>query len=161
MNGERRLVRVAEILVARSPDQLVALGLGSCVAVVVHDPQAQVGGMAHVLLPSAPGRSAGAPGRYAQSAIPLLVSQVLAAGGERGRLIARLAGGATMFTNLTPPGLIHMGERNTLAAREALFGQNVRVVGEWVGGDFGRTVVFDLARGTVQVSSVRHGVRDL
>jgi chemotaxis protein CheD len=161
MTGERRLVRVADILVAHAPDQLVALGLGSCVAVVVHDPHARIGGMAHVLLPSPPGRSPGAPGRYAQSAIPLLVEAVLSAGGERGRLVARLAGGATMFTTLTPPGMIHMGERNTLAAREALHAQNIRVVGEWVGGDFGRTVVFDLANGTVQVSSVRHGVREL
>jgi chemotaxis protein CheD len=155
-------VRVAEIVVERAPGTLVALGLGSCVAIVLHDPVAGVGGMAHVLLPSAPpGRTVAAPGRYAQSAIPLLVEQVLAAGADRARLTARLVGGAAMFTNLSAPGIIHVGERNTLAAREALHGQNVRVTGEWIGGDFGRSISYDLGTGVVRVSSVRHGVREI
>jgi chemotaxis protein CheD len=155
-------VRVAEIVVERSPGTLVALGLGSCVAIVLHDPVAGVGGIAHVLLPSAPpGRTVAAPGRYAQSAIPLLVEQVLAAGADRARLTARLVGGAAMFTNLSAPGIIHVGERNTLAAREALQGQNVRVTGEWIGGDFGRSISYDLGTGVVRVSSVRHGVREI
>jgi chemotaxis protein CheD len=155
-------VRVADITVTQAPATLVALGLGSCVAIVVHDPVACVGGMAHVLLPSPPpGHAVLAPGRYAQSAIPLLVERVLAAGANRARLTARLAGGAAMFANLSAPGLIHMGDRNTLAAREALHGQNVRVIGEWVGGDFGRTISYDLATGVVRVSSVRHGVREI
>jgi chemotaxis protein CheD len=155
-------VRVADITVTQAPATLVALGLGSCVAIVVHDPVACVGGMAHVLLPSSPpGHAVLAPGRYAQSAIPLLVEQVLAAGANRARLTARLAGGAAMFANLSAPGLIHMGDRNTLAAREALHGQNVRIIGEWVGGDFGRSISYDLATGVVRVSSVRHGVREI
>ena len=33
-------------------DILVTIGLGSCVAILLHDPAAWVGGMAHVLLPS-------------------------------------------------------------------------------------------------------------
>jgi chemotaxis protein CheD len=162
MSQDRTSVNVADIRVAYAPATLVALGLGSCVAIVVHDPVAGVGGMAHVLLPSAPpGRTVALPGRYAQSAIPLLIEQVLAAGADRARLTGRLAGGAAMFANLSAPGMIHMGERNTLAAREALHGQGVRVIGEWVGGDFGRSVSYDLATGVVRVSSVRHGVRDL
>lgn len=159
----RRNVRVAELVTGRGEGTLSALGLGSCVAVVLYDATTQAGGMAHVLLPSAPpkARKFHVPGRYAQSAVPALLDAVLALGASRAALTARIAGGASMFTNLIAPGLIHTGERNVLATREALHSRGVPVIGEWVGGDFGRTVVFDLATGKVTVSSVRQGVREL
>ena len=47
------LIRVgmSEIAVSRSPDVLVAIGLGSCVGVCFYDPVLKYGGMAHVMLP--------------------------------------------------------------------------------------------------------------
>ncbi len=159
---ERRIVKVADLAVGRALGSLVALGLGSCVAIMIWDPEAKVGGMAHVLLPAPPPR--GKPpgsGRYAQTAVPALLDRMQEAGAERARLSARLAGGATMFSNLIAPGLIHTGERNVLASREALHRAGVPVTREWVGGDFGRTLVFDLATGRVTASSVKHGERDL
>ena len=162
MNG-RRNVRVADLVTAKGEGTLSALGLGSCVAIVLWDPVSKAGGMAHVLLPSAPPRGADrhVPGRYAQSAVPALLDAVMALGAARQTVTARIAGGASMFTNLIAPGLIHIGERNVLSSREALHSGGIPVTGEWVGGDFGRTVIFDLATGKVTASSVRHGVRDL
>jgi chemotaxis protein CheD len=101
------------------------------------------------------------PGRYAQTAVPALIDEMVGRGARRQGLTARLAGGATMFANLIAPGLIHTGERNVLAAREALHIAGVAVAGEWVGGEFGRTCELDLASGRVQVRSVKHGSRDL
>ena len=159
----RRNVRVADLVAVRGEGVLTALGLGSCVAIVLWDPVTKAGGMAHVLLPSPPPRVAGlhVPGRYAQSAVPALLDAVLDQGASRLSIVARITGGASMFTNLIAPGLIHTGERNVLATREALHVAGIPVSGEWVGGDFGRTVAFDLATGKVTVSSVRHGVREL
>ena len=159
----RRNVRVADLVTARGEGVLSALGLGSCVAIVLWDPLTKAGGMAHVLLPSPPPRGADrhVPGRYAQSAVPALLEAVLSLGGTRDAVTARIAGGASMFTNLVAPGLIHTGERNVLSTREALHSRGIPVTGEWVGGDFGRTVVFDLATGKVTASSVRHGAREL
>lgn len=159
----RRNVRVAELAVASGEGALTALGLGSCIAIVLWDRSTRIGGMAHVLLPSPPPRSPvrQVPARYAQSAVPALLEAMLSAGASRGSVTARIAGGASMFANLIAPGLIHTGERNVLATREALHASGIPVTGEWVGGDFGRTVVLDLATGTVTVSSVRHGTREL
>ena len=153
------IVRVAELIVRQAPAQLDALGLGSCVAVILHDPEARVGGLAHVLLPTAAvgERPDATPGRYAQSAAPALLEAVLAAGAARHRVVARLVGGATMFRNLTAPGLIAIGERNTVAARRALDTLSLPLVAEAVGGDYGRSVRFDLEAGTITVRSVRHG----
>lgn len=152
-------VRVAELVVRSAPAVLDALGLGSCVAVMLHDSEARVGGLAHVLLPT-PGhgeRDGAQPGRYAQTAVPALLDAVLAAGASRHRVVARLVGGATMFANLTAPGLIAVGERNTVAARRALDALGLPLTAEAVGGDYGRSVRFDLTAGTVTVRSVRHG----
>ncbi|MEK7380325.1 MAG: chemotaxis protein CheD [Gemmatimonadota bacterium] len=159
MTDQPIIVRVAELIVRQAPAQLEALGLGSCVAVILHDPEARVGGLAHVLLPTAAvgDRPDATPGRYAQSAVPALLEAVLAAGAARHRVVARLVGGATMLRDLTAPGLIAIGERNTVAARRALDTLSLPLVGEAVGGDCGRSVRFDLLAGTVTVRSVRHG----
>jgi len=162
VNGERN-VRVADLIAGRGEGMLTALGLGSCVAIALWDPATCAGGMAHVLLPAPPPRGAEfhAPGRYAQTAVPRLLEAVLELGAARGTIVARLVGGASMFANLIAPGLIHTGERNVLAAREALHSRDIPVIGEWVGGDFGRSLAFDLATGKVTARSVRHGSREL
>lgn len=162
MTESEIIVKVAELAVATAPTRLTALGLGSCVAVLLHDPEARVGGLAHVLLPVPTGTARSPlPARYAQAAVPALLEAVLAAGAARYRVTARLVGGATMFANLTAPGLISIGERNTVAARRALDALGLPLAGEAVGADYGRTVVFDLAEGSVTVRSVRHGTVQL
>jgi chemotaxis protein CheD len=158
----RIIVRVADLKVGQGQGTLVALGLGSCVAAILWDPETNVGGMAHVLLPAPPPRWKEAPvGRYAQTAIPRLLDLMVAAGARPEQVVGRLVGGAAMFSNLMAPGLIHTGERNVLATREALHTAKIPLRGEWVGGDFGRSVEFDLATGRVTAASVRHGAREL
>ncbi|MDH4349035.1 MAG: chemotaxis protein CheD, partial [Gemmatimonadota bacterium] len=84
------LVRVAEYRAARPGSVLVTLGLGSCVAVVLHDAETGTGGLAHVLLPSLSlSRASGNPGRFPQTAIPLLAQGMGALGADVRRLTAR------------------------------------------------------------------------
>ena len=158
---ERIVVSLGEVAASVAPAEFAALGLGSCVAVTLWDPRARVGGMAHVLLPSGPPGHVGAPARYASTAVPLLAARVVALGAEPSRLEATLAGGGAMFAALKPPGAVQTGERNVLAAHEALRLAGISLRGEWVGGEFGRSVHFDVATGVVTVSSVRHGTRRL
>jgi chemotaxis protein CheD len=77
------------------------------------------------------------------------------------RITARIAGGASMFAVLAAPGTVQMGERNIVAAREALRAAGLPVVGEDVGADYGRTVRFRVADGRMEISSVMHGLRVL
>jgi chemotaxis protein CheD len=158
---ERIVVSLGEVAASAAPAEFAALGLGSCVAVTLWDPVARVGGMAHVLLPSAPPGHSGAPARYASTAVPLLAARVVALGAEASRLEATLAGGGAMFASLKPPGAVQTGERNVLAAHEALRLAGIPLRGEWVGGEFGRSVHFDVTTGAVTVASVRHGTRHL
>jgi chemotaxis protein CheD len=156
------MVRVADLRVGVADDVLVTQGLGSCVAILLHDPEARIGGLAHVLLPSpALSRMNANPAKFPQSAVPRLLELMLADGAQHGRISARLAGGARMFAALAPPGTIHMGERNLVAARQVLRSHGVPLVGEAVGGDFGRTVRLSVGDGKVEVITVAHGVQHL
>jgi chemotaxis protein CheD len=156
------MVRVADLRTGRADDVLVTVGLGSCVAILLHDAEARVGGLAHVLLPSpALTRPDGNPAKFPQSAVPRLVELMVAEGARPERITGRLAGGASMFAALAPPGTIQMGERNLAAARQALSTNGLRLIGEAVGGDFGRTVRFRVGDGRVEVRTVAHGVKHL
>ncbi len=148
-------VKVAQHGVGRAGDALVTLGLGSCVAILLQDRAAKVGGMAHVLLPEpALARDSANPYKFATTAIPLLIDELREMGSRTGRLEARLVGGAAMFQALMVPGTLNMGERNIRAARAALRQAGIPIRAEAVGGDFGRSVRFWIAEGRTVVSSV-------
>jgi chemotaxis protein CheD len=162
VKGRELMVRVADLRVGVANDVLVTLGLGSCVAILLHDAEARIGGLAHILLPSpALSRMDANPAKFPQSAVPRLIELMVADGASPGRITARLAGGASMFAALAPPGTIQMGERNLVAARQVLSSHGVPLVGEAVGGDFGRTVRLRVEDGRVEVSTVAHGVQRL
>ena len=162
MKGRELVVRVADLRIGVAEDVLVTVGLGSCVAIALYDAEARVGGLAHVLLPSpALARADTNPAKFPQSAVPRLLQLMMADGARPDRITGRLAGGASMFAALAPPGTVQMGERNLLAARQALKTNGVPLVGEAVGGDFGRTVRLRVADGRVEVSTVAHGIQHL
>jgi chemotaxis protein CheD len=162
VSGREVVVRVADLRCGLADDTLVTVGLGSCVAILLYDAQARVGGMAHVLLPSpALSRKDDNPAKFPQTAVPRLLDLMAAEGARPQRVTARLAGGASMFATLAAPGTIQMGERNLVAARQVLNTHRVPLVAEAVGGDFGRTVRFRVCDGQVQISAVSQGVQHL
>ena len=156
------MVKVADWAVDNGETMIITLGLGSCVACVLHDAVAGVGGLAHVLLPSpALSRQDGNPAKSAQTAVPRLLELMAERGASRRRVTGRLVGGASMFAALAPPGTIQMGERNVVASRQVLHTHGIPLVGEAVGGDYGRTIRLDVSNGTLEVRSVAHGVHTL
>jgi chemotaxis protein CheD len=156
------VVRVADLQIGLGEDVLITIGLGSCVAILLHDRPARIGGLAHVLLPSpALSRQDGNAAKFPQTAVPRLVELMARRGANPRRITGRLVGGASMFASLAAPGTIQMGERNLVASRQALNNHGIPLIGEAVGGDFGRTVRLRVTDGQVEVSSVAHGVQTL
>jgi len=149
------VVKVAEWAAERGEGVLVTLGLGSCVAIMLYDAERRAGAMAHVLLPSISlARDISNRAKFPETAVPLLIERLKALGADPRRLSAKLAGGASMFSQLATPGTIQMGERNVLAARSALRGAGIPIVREAVGGERGRSVRFYLKDGRVEIRSV-------
>ena len=149
------VVTVADWAADVGPVDLVTLGLGSCVAIMLYDKDTRAGAMAHVLLPSRSlARDAANPAKFPETAVPLLIQRLTQLGADPRRLVAKLAGGASMFANIMTPGSIQMGERNIVASRNALRAAAVPITAEAVGGGGGRSVRFHLADGRVEIRTV-------
>ncbi|MBK5189373.1 MAG: hypothetical protein JJD97_14110 [Gemmatimonadaceae bacterium] len=71
--------------------------------------------------------------------------------------MAKLAGGASMFTSLLSQGGPPIGERNLIATRSALASHGIRIMGEDVGGGHGRSVFLHGCDGRVEVKSMGKG----
>jgi chemotaxis protein CheD len=154
-------VKVADFAVAAT-GTITTIGLGSCVAIMLYDASVRVGGLAHVLLPSeAMSRDRSNPAKFPATVMPLLLEEMLKLGARRDRLVAKIAGGASMFGSLMPTGGINIGERNVAAVKEVLAGAKLPLVGEDTGADYGRSVFLHLEDGRVEVRSLRRGLRVL
>ncbi len=154
------VVEIADFAVAGGEATIVTAGLGSCVAVALHCPNANISGLAHILLPTVGiGPPSVHPAKYADSAVPLLVEE-MKRHGATGRIVARMAGGARMFAALLSSGT-NMGQRNIMASRAALHALRIPIVGEDVGGEYGRSVRVIAATGAMTVRSLMGGDREL
>lgn len=154
-------VRVADFAVA-AEGTISTIGLGSCVAIMLYDPGARVGGMAHVLLPNeSMSRDRSNPAKFPTTAVPLMLHEMRQLGACAARVRATIVGGASMFANLLPAGGINIGERNVTAVREVLAEARLPIVAQDTGSDYGRSVYFCLADGRVEVRSLRRGSRVL
>jgi len=157
--AERVMVQVGigEFRASKNPSEvLIAYGLGSCVGVCIYDPEARVGGLAHVMLPSSAEAVSQRPlGKFADCAVPMLLEEIAKLGGHQHRWLAKIAGGAQM---LVGPGFcnngFNIGERNVQAVKTALGALGVPLVRAETGGNKGRTIALHLATGTVTVRTV-------
>lgn len=155
MRKER--VGIAEVRVAQAPAILVAYGLGSCLGITLYDPQAQLGGLAHSLLPAPlPGQRRELGTKFVDAAIEVMVEELARLGARRESLAAKIVGGAHMFEPLHHATAAGIGARNAQSAREALRSMEIPLLAEDVGGNYGRTVEFELATGEVRVRSTCH-----
>ncbi len=155
------VVKVADYAVAAS-GTIATIGLGSCVAIILYDGVARVGGMAHVLLPNeAMSRGRSNPAKFPSTAVPLLLSEMRLLGAKPERVRAKIVGGASMFATLIPAGGINIGERNIAAVRGALSEVKIPIVAEDVGSDHGRSVFLFIDDGRVEVRSLKKGSRVL
>jgi chemotaxis protein CheD len=146
---DHRVVDVATFVVGGDGETLVAYGLGACVAVGVRDVERGVGALAHVVLPERPDESGAAAGKFADSAVPAMLQQVVEAGAAYESLEAFVVGGADIFA--LPELATGVGGRTVDVVRAALDDAGVPVAVERVGGDRGRSVEFDAATGVVRL----------
>ena len=72
------VVGMAEMHVRRYPcGPLACLGLGSCIALCAYDPVHKVGGIVHIVLPSSEKKSGIVPTKYADTAVPALLEEMV------------------------------------------------------------------------------------
>lgn len=156
-------VGMGEMKVARPPMILSAVGIGSCVAVIIRDNMSGTGGMAHVMLPWIPSKPREGANlfKYANYAIECMVDLILKNGGSTGNLGAKIVGGSHMFDTSRGTGPLDIGARNLHAVKKKLDQLKIKIIAEDIGGSHGRSVETSLDSGEVIVRSVRKGTRVL
>jgi len=148
------VVSTADCKVSGDPDAtLVTYGLGSCIALVVHDPVANVSGMLHYMLPDSSidrTKAEANPYMFADTGIPRLMNAVYERGAEKKRLKIWAVGGAQV---LDKENCFQIGKRNHLAMRKILWKGGLFVGSEDVGGTLSRTVRLETQSGRLVIYS--------
>jgi chemotaxis protein CheD len=154
-------VGMGEIEVTESPHILMAVSIGSCVAVALYDVGAKIGGLAHIMLPHiADIQNRYHPTRFADFAIPTMIDEMKRRGAQFQNITAKIFGGGNMFPEIiTPDSPLDVGKRNILAVREELKNRNIQITAEETGDHIGRTIIFNTGDGSVLIRSVYSGER--
>lgn len=160
--GNMIKVGMADLNICKSPDAITTLGLGSCVGIALRDPITKIGGLAHIMLPDSTAiAGASSIPKFADTGIDELVKRVTAAGANRSRLVAKIAGGAQMFAFQTKNDLMSVGERNVEAVTKKLRELKIPILSSDTGANFGRTVEFFPETGDFVIKAVGKPVRTI
>jgi chemotaxis protein CheD len=148
-------VGMADLNICAAPDSIITLGLGSCVGVVLWDPSTKVCGMVHVMLPDSTSISQNSNrAKFADTGMDDLLDKVLLAGASRNRLVAKIAGGAQMFTVNTKSPTLMIGARNVEAVKKKLSELRIKLLAEDTGDTYGRTVEFYPETGEYHIRAI-------
>ena len=147
---------MADLKTCVSPDGVTTLGLGSCVGIAIRDPATKIGGLAHIMLPNSAEirNSQQNIAKFADTGIEELVRQMEKLGAKRNRMVAKIAGGATMFSFQGRSDMVQIGDRNVAATKEKLKQLNIPILAQDTGANYGRTVTFFPETGDFRIRAV-------
>lgn len=156
------VVGISDFQCSNKPeDILVTYALGSCIAVVIYDPIAVVGGMLHLMLPDSTLDSKKAmesPAMFADTGIPLLFKSCYRLGADKKRMRVKLAGGASI---LDDTNYFRIGQKNITAVRKIFWKNNVLIHAEDTGLNYNRTVRLQIGDGKCFVKTSGMGIKEL
>lgn len=151
------IVGMADYKIAKTPDKLMTVGLGSCIGVCIFDLHSHIGGMAHIMLPNSRDGLKGNAAKYADTCIAMLLEELCKQGVMRSRLKAKMAGGSQMFSFAGKAPLLRIGERNAEAVEQELKKAGIPLLAYDTGGTFGRTINFDIKTGDLHIKTINYG----
>jgi chemotaxis protein CheD len=160
-------VGIGDMKVASSPGVLITRNLGSCVGIALHDRYQKIGALIHVKLPrdhrladtethdTAEIFKIESIAAYADLALPSTLLLMSHLGSSSAHMTAKIAGGAQMFAIENPS--MNIGKSNVEIIKRILKHYSIRLIGEDTGGDYGRTMRFDVTTGDVRLFSPGKG----
>ena len=142
-------IRMGEMRVDGDGNSLRTL-LGSCIGLALYDRQQKIGGLAHIVLPRSRGKT-DRPGKFVDTAIPALIQQMEQLAGQKLKLTARMAGGASMFATKVAA---RIGLQNIQSCEQLLRDLQIPILARHCGGEQGRRMTFDTDNGNVVIEIV-------
>ena len=156
------IVGMADLNVTRAPGILTTLGLGSCVGIALYDPATKVAGLAHIMLPdSTKLQNNKNEAKFADTAMAKMIKDMVKIGANKGRLQAKIAGGAQMFAFNAKNDEMRIGDRNVEATLKLLKSYGIPLIAYEVGANYGRTVELYADDGKFLIKTIGHGNRTL
>lgn len=153
---------MADLKVAKSPQVLTTLGLGSCVGIALYDTGKGIAGLAHIMLPdSTQIKNNANKAKFADTAMVVLLDELVKKGVSRNKLVAKIAGGAQMFSFDNQSDMMKIGARNVLATKSLLKTHNIPLLAEDTGGNFGRTIEIYPDSGVLLIKAIGKGKKEL
>jgi len=149
----RQVVLVGDMKVGSNEDVLVTHALGSCLGLMIYDPETKVGGMLHAMLPLSkinPQKAEANPFMFVDTGVPRLFKAVYELGGKKNRMVVKAAGCGRPLSNNE---MFKIGERNYIVLKKILWKNNVMLESEDIGGTSSRTVHFNILTGEIIISS--------
>lgn len=153
-------VGIADIKVVSNPDKVLTMGLGSCVGISFYDKRKKIAGLAHIMLPdSSKFKKITNEMKYADLAVPILLSKMKSLGCENRNIEAKIAGGAAMFQFSDSRIISDVGKRNVEAVKEIIKKNGLSIIASDVGGGHGRTMIVNSIDGVVEIKSIGSKIR--
>ena len=92
--------------------------------------------------------------KFADTGIVELVRRMELLGAKRSRIVAKIAGGATMFNFQGRSNTMQVGDRNVEASRRKLAELGIQILASDTGANYGRTVIFFPETGEFHIKAV-------
>ncbi|MFC1592420.1 chemotaxis protein CheD [Candidatus Omnitrophota bacterium] len=162
--AEENLIEVcmAQLKLAKAPAIIVTRGLGSCLGITLYDPVKKIGAMAHPMLPDIErAKIKSNPARFVNSVINKMLEELKSEGCLKHRLVAKLFGGAHMFSFIAKDSILNIGEKNIDMAKLLFKQYGIDIAVEELGGNAGRTIEFNLETGKVRVKTISRGEKEV
>lgn len=151
-------VPIAGIALGRGPDTMTTV-LGSCLAIMLYDKSIQLGGMIHIMLGYAHGKTDN-PSKYADTGIPYLMNQMIKQGASKKHLTGcKITGGSEMYPS--QDASLSVSVNNIKAVHILLDLNEIQIISSDCGGSTARRVQFDLSDGKVYVHRPNAPIRIL
>jgi chemotaxis protein CheD len=155
-------VQMGRAEIGANPQHLITRGLGSCLGITFWDPIKKIGGMAHPMLPDFErAKTQSNPSRFVNSAIKTMLEDLEKRGCRKERLEIKMFGGAHMFSFINTDSVLNVGQKNIEMAHLMFKDLGMKILGEEVGGTFGRTIELSCETGKVAVRTVSWGEKEV
>lgn len=150
------IIGMADMNVCKAPDILTTLGLGSCVGITLYDKTKKIGGMVHVMLPEFGPNMGQNRAKFADTGIADLLHQLTGMGVAKAALVAKMAGGAHMFSG-SNNNILKIGDRNIASSLDTLKKLGIPLIANETGGQHGRTIELNTETGQLKIKTIGYG----
>lgn len=150
-------IGISDYKISKNPDKLITLGLGSCVGIAIYDKTTKIGGLSHIMLPDSNQFTKNIKvEKFADLAIPRMVKEINNRNNRN--LVAKIAGGASMFSFSDNSLVSSIGDRNVAAVEKILDDLGIPILGRETGGKIGRTMIVNLEDFSVNIKTVNREI---